>query len=280
MLKWIKSQINLKLEDDRVLWSSICTGWFFLLRSGEYLRHPGRPWDFKKVLCGRDVELRLQGRACELHEEPDEVIIRIRGSKTDQLNAGEVRNHYVSKEKEGLCVVRALSELRKTFPQRFGKGSEADQPLFKWKSGKAVMRTDVTAWLERAALSQGVPIERIGAHSLRIGGATALYHTTKDLDLVRRYGRWSSSAYNLYLWEANEQAEGVAASMASDDTTLMISQGLGADAVREAWEKKVGEVKDKLIIKIDNQTTWQNLQQLMTNVPLPSSEGKKETSPR
>jgi hypothetical protein len=84
----------------------------------------------------------------------------------------------------------------------------------------------------------------------------------------------------LYLWEANEQAEGVAASMASDDTTLMISQGLGADAVREAWEKKVGEVKDKLIIKDDNQTTWQNLQQLMTNVPLPSSEGKKETSPR
>ena len=72
----------------------------------------------------------------------------------------------------------------------------------------------------------------------------------------------------------------MAASMASDDTTLMISQGLGADAVREAWEKKVGEVKDNLINKDDNQITWQNLKQLMMKVPLPSCKGKTETSPK
>ena len=67
---------------------------------------------------------------------------------------------------------------------------------------------------------------------------------------------------------------------ASNDTTLMISQGLGADAVREAWEKKVGEVKDNLINKDDNRITWQNLKQLMMKVPLPSCKGKTETSPK
>ena len=50
---------------------------------------------------------------------PDEITIRIRGSKTDQINLGEVRNQFRSKH-EGLCVVEALAALRARFPGEKG----------------------------------------------------------------------------------------------------------------------------------------------------------------
>lgn len=184
------------------------------------------------------MELRVNGRRAEFWETPDEVVLRTRGSKTDQYNVGQVRNHFSTKDPEGLCVVNALHRLRQAFPARFHEGYESDLPLFRWTKGEAVRRDLVKSWLERAAVAEGVPPDRIGSHSLRIGGATALYHVTGDLDLVRRYGRWSSQAHNLYLWEAQEQANGVAEAMSKGTTTLMAQRSLGAEAAREAYVRR------------------------------------------
>ena len=43
----------------------------------------------------------------------------------------------------------------------------------------------------------------VGTHSLRIGGATALYQFTKDAETVRRFGRWTpgSPMVFLYSWD-------------------------------------------------------------------------------
>eukprot|EP00959_Pyramimonas_sp_CCMP1952_P299368 6261160-Pyramimonas_sp.AAC.1 len=60
----------------------------------------------------------------------------------------------------------------------------------------------------------------LGSHSLRIGGASALYAAFKDTALVQRWGRWSSDAFQGYLWEARGMAEGVASSMAATDITM------------------------------------------------------------
>ena len=45
----------------------------------------------------------------------------------------------------------------------------------------------------------GLQGDRYMAHSLRIGGATALYQATGDIELVKRIGRWTSSAVHRYL---------------------------------------------------------------------------------
>ena len=68
------------------------------------------------------------------------------------------------------------------------------------------------------------------------GGATALYHKFQDIEMVKRYGRWASSAFHVYLWEANEQAKGVAKAMAEDTTTLHVGYRLG-DKQQNAEEK-------------------------------------------
>ncbi len=65
---------------------------------------------------------------------------------------------------------------------------------------------------------------------MRIGGACAIYHASKDLELVRRYGRWATSVFHVYLWETGEDAKGLAEKMAVPRGVLLASRGLGVTA--------------------------------------------------
>ena len=67
-----------------------------------------------------------------------------------------------------------------------------------------------------AVALDGDDASEIGSHSLRIGGATAMYHNSGDLERVRRYGRWSSGVFHSYLWEGHEHTQGVSSDMAHD----------------------------------------------------------------
>ena len=83
-----------------------------------------------------------------------------------------------------------------------------------------ILREHVQKLLEAATVATGGDPGRIGSHSLRIGGATAMYHTVQDLAYVRRFGRWASDAYHRYLWESHEQTQGLAAKMEAARGTL------------------------------------------------------------
>ena len=74
--------------------------------------------------------------------------------------------------------------------------------------------------LQRAAEAVGLPAGRFKTHSLRIGGASAIYHATGEIETVKRYGRWSSGAFHRYLWDADEQFKELAGKMARDVATL------------------------------------------------------------
>ena len=74
--------------------------------------------------------------------------------------------------------------------------------------------------LQKAARGVGLPAERFKSHSLRIGGASALWHATGEVEAVKRWGRWSSGTFHKYLLDAAEQSKDVASKMAADDATL------------------------------------------------------------
>ena len=93
-----------------------------------------------------------------------------------------------------LCVVSALIALVLAFPARVQGGDEAELPLCRWPDGAQVNRNEITELLEEAATAVGLPPSRFRPHSLRIGGASALYHATGDTEVVKRYDRWSSGA--------------------------------------------------------------------------------------
>ena len=51
-------------------------------------------------------------------------------------------------------------------------------------------------------------------HSLRVGGASALYHATGgNAPVVKRLGRWASEAYEGYIWEDRTLTKGLAGAM-------------------------------------------------------------------
>ena len=225
-LNWIHARLqtssSLSRGDVAALWGALNTAFFFMLRASEYLIQPGKGWGQGRALQGRNVQLKCKGEVCTNYadaQHADEILLEITGSKTDQYNFGTLRNHY--KSGGALCPVRAIVAMWQHFPARFEGGSEADLPLFRYASGAYVSRQDVQSELRLAAGAFGWSSDRMGSHSLRIGGATAMFHIHKDLEAVKRFGRWLSGAFHSYLWESHEQQQGMAKAMAEDKSALV-----------------------------------------------------------
>jgi hypothetical protein len=223
MLRWIFRKMGVGTKDHKLLKGAMSLAWFFLLRLSEYAAHDGQPFDMNKVVRGADITFRKNGEIVANGADADEVGIRIRSSKADIFNAGEWRNHFRSDDPE-LCVVEALTLIQHEFPQRFGTGIESDLPLFRMEDGSPMRRGQIAAWLEMAADAEGYSKERFGSHSLRIGGATALYHIGMPVEVIKRYGRWASDSFQQYLWEGSEDSKGLALRMARDQSSLMVTR--------------------------------------------------------
>ena len=118
---------------------------------------------------------------------------------------------------DGICVVTALERMKEVTERRFGGGPEAHLPLFRWSSGQVIKRLEVQNILQRAARAVGLPAERFQSHSLRIGGASALYQATGEVEVVKRTGRWTSGAVHRYLHDGGDVLKGLAERMASID---------------------------------------------------------------
>ena len=148
--------------------------------------------------------------------------IQFRKTKADQQAFGCVRTHYQLDDEGGqrVCVVGALRMLRAWRPERFGGGPEAHKPLFRWASGRVVTREKLQDLLQQAAAAVGLPPGRFKSHSLRIGGASAMLHSTGQFELVKRFGRWTSDSVHVYLHDAASQSQGLAEAMARDRSSV------------------------------------------------------------
>ena len=94
------------------------------------------------------------------------------------------------------------------------------KPLFRWSAGQSLKRTEVQSFLQQAARGVGLPPERFMSHSLRIGGATALYQSSGEIEVVKRMGRWSSSAVQRYLHDGGDTLPKVSQKMADLGNTM------------------------------------------------------------
>ena len=220
MLGKILARLDLSDKDDLVRWTAICTGFLFLLRGGEYMAHDGTGFDLPKVLRGVDVTFWKDGEGVNDYHLADEISIRIRSAKADIFNAGTSRNHFRSGT--DICVVKMMIALRDAFPTRFT--DEQEEPLFRMKDGNPLYRSEVQGLIQIAAEEIGVDAARYAVHSLRIGGACALLHAGFSIELIQRWGRWASNAFQAYLWESSEDARGVAAKMVAARGSLTVTR--------------------------------------------------------
>ena len=106
--------------------------------------------------------------------------------------------------------IDAVAEMRNLFDIDPVPVDRADTtPLFRTGrsiSDRKALKTDVLrAWVKTLAVRNGDPPEHFGTHSMRIGGATALFAAGADPTVIRTMGRWSSDCYRLYVRACFEQ---------------------------------------------------------------------------
>ena len=71
-------------------------------------------------------------------------------------------------------------------------------PLFRHRSGAPLRVAEVRSEVRKMMSAIGRPAADYGAHSLRIGGATAALAAGVDPSVIRLLGRWSSDCYEIY----------------------------------------------------------------------------------
>jgi hypothetical protein len=94
-------------------------------------------------------------------------------------------------------------------------GIGEDRPLFCHDDGAAITVAQVRAMVKDVMRAAGRDPARFGAHSLRIGGATAAFAAGVSPSLIRLMGRWSSDIYEIYCRMSLESALGVGQAIAS-----------------------------------------------------------------
>ena len=88
------------------------------------------------------------------------------------------------------------------------QGEAGQTPMFRnWHKpgGPAFTTDDIRDVVKQVAVAAGENPEDFGAHSLRIGGATALFAAGADPIHIKTMGRWSSDCWRLYVRACFEQ---------------------------------------------------------------------------
>lgn len=195
-----------------MLQAALLLGWFFMLRAREFADSNGI--DEEMIVRGMDIALTTKGEA--VMENPQEITLQFRKTKADQEAFGACKT-MLRTGQDHVCVVEAMQRFREVAARRFDQGPEKHLPLFRWASGQTLKRLEIQNILQKSAKALGLPADRFQSHSLRIGGASALYQATGEVELVKRTGRWSSSAVQRYLHDSGDVLAGLSKKMAMVD---------------------------------------------------------------
>ena len=144
--------------------------------------------------CLRISELdRLTWEKLEIGEDIDgdtTLTLSLTSSKTDQFNEGATK--VLKTPQSDLRPVRMLSRWKtmtasRTHPKSFVFGPH--------------LRTRLAATLRLAGVECNVDGSRLGAHSMRSGGASAMFTAGYEVEVIKRRGRWSSNNFQSYIWK-------------------------------------------------------------------------------
>ena len=159
-----------------------------LLRSAEFCNKDGLKFNPRMHLVRSDIkELTLE--LAIIMMTPCKNMKQL-GGKTSPLVIGG-----------GGTYIDAVSELRNLLiVDPTPPGKEGTTPLFRDPTtNDAIRYSNVLALLRNMMHAIGENADQFGTHSLRIGGATALFACGADETVIRTMGRWSSDIHRLYV---------------------------------------------------------------------------------
>ena len=169
-----------------------------LLRGAEFALQKGETFDTLRHLTRADVQFRVATDGSEY------VVLRMRPAK--QRGATKSVPLLLGGGGSIIDPVRALRMMFEADP--VAKELEASTPLFR-RHGLPITVPQVRAAVKQLMAKIGLDARRFGAHSLRIGGATAALAANMSPAAIRAAGRWSSDVYVLYTRASRRAALGV-----------------------------------------------------------------------
>ena len=221
--------LDLGVWDDLILATAISTAFHFLLRSSEYLRKLSAPDPEKclrveHVICPVDGadENAPRGTPCT------EVVVFQPGAKNDWMGQGTSNNIYADEEGHPLCVVGLFNKMRAMKPNHLSVNN-AGTHLFTLSGGDVLHRDKVESSLRQAARQLKIPDDVLSTHSLRAGGATAMWAAGYSVEEIQRRGRWVSQCFRIYIWEGRERAVGVATRMLKASVSMFATMRSAAN---------------------------------------------------
>ena len=192
----------------------MCTGFWFCLRSAEYLAVDGEEFDPDRSLTWSDItpyrrlaEGTLEKLPLSRTLEADEISIVVYSGKNDR----ETCTRTLPKvEDSDVCVVMAIQKTLLSHIQHFGKYPDGKDSLFVDDEGKALSRDDISKVLKLAAEAIHIPEALVASHSLRRGGASSYVAAggAGIEEAVARFGRWKSMAWRAYVYSHSNELQG------------------------------------------------------------------------
>ena len=163
-----------------------------LLRSAEYTNKRGR--------ADRYTIMRS-----DVHElTPERMVLMMHPCKNMHHLGGKTCPLVVGGGGEHVDAVWEVINLFKVDP--VSAEAAASTPLFRDPSTNTPLRYDtINAWIKELMQSIGETAPGFSTHSLRIGGATALFAKGASETIIRTMGRWSSDLHRLYVRACFEQ---------------------------------------------------------------------------
>ena len=122
-------------------------------------------------------------------DQNDTVTIPIRNRETDQFNEGDYKKTLTAVPGVA-CPVKAVARL---ITSRKWGGNTEEKVFGGW------LRNRLCATLRIDGAAIGILASRIGNHSVRSGGATAMWRACDAIEIINRWGRWRSSPFQGYL---------------------------------------------------------------------------------
>ena len=186
--------------DTGSMWAAaLSTAFCGLLRGAELGLQEGEAFDAVKHLTRADVSFRTDAAGRRF------MVLRMRPAK----KPGATKSVPLLIEAGGTMIdaVAAIERMIAIDPVPIEE--RATTPLFRL-AGRALTVSDVRVVVKGLMQRLGLDPRRFGAHSLRIGGATAALAAHMSPAAIRAAGRWASDVYILYTRASRAAAAGVA----------------------------------------------------------------------
>ena len=188
------------------MWAAaLSTGFCGLLRGCELGVQDSESWTASKHLTRADVSFKTAADGTTY------MVIIMRPAKKGPGQGKDVPL-LIAEGGTLLDPVKLMRRMLKSDP--VAKAEEATTPLFS-RRGRAISVREIRGMVQTLMARLGLDKARFGAHSLRIGGATAALAAGMSAAAIRAAGRWSSDIYRIYCRLSKESAAGVATAIGS-----------------------------------------------------------------